>query len=514
MSVPAPRSPRLGPLYETVRYEEGRWPLWRWDRNLRYIAKSLVHRRTPWTDEDRDWHARARDYLERGSWMRATSRTTRWVAGGDLMWIRSGFADALSPLLRARIEAADLALVNLETPIVPERPVPRLVYETLHYNCPRSYLDAFRSDRPRVVSLTNNHALDQGLSGLSRTHEVVQAAGCTPIGGPNEGDDVRRVIVGDLTIGVLGMTYDINHLVGPPPRGIAVERFGDPHHEPDWRTLERRIARAREGADLVVLMAHWGFEYEYWPAVLQRAHARRLIELGVDVVIGSSPHVLQPVELVSIDGADDACPFQARRGGQARFGLVAWSLGNLCTIMPTLACQVGALLMLEVGRDAAGMPAFSGLSAVATYSARGMGKSWIDGGTRSLDELRGDGRAARAHARAMLGPLVLSSEHGGLACASCVVRRAPVCHGRWRFSPASRRVAMARNLLWTVHHDPRTDRPSPRRTLLRRVAGGLRHRFAQRHRHRDSGRRRRLGGNGGRWQRGSVGRRRHVGRRW
>ena len=123
VGVPFPRSPPLGALYEGVRYENGRWPLWRWDRNLRYLVKSVVHRRTPWTMDDREHHTRARAYLESGAWKREVASPARLIAGGDLMWIRSGFRECLAPPLRARIAAADLAVVNLETPIDPERPV-------------------------------------------------------------------------------------------------------------------------------------------------------------------------------------------------------------------------------------------------------------------------------------------------------------------------------------------------------------------------------------------------------
>jgi poly-gamma-glutamate synthesis protein (capsule biosynthesis protein) len=407
LTIPLPHAPRLARLYETVRYEEGRWPLWRWDRNLRYIAKSLAHRPTPWTMADHEHHVRARDYLESGAWKTAAKGACRWVAGGDLMWVRSGFRDALSPRLRRVVAEADLALVNLETPIVPEHPVPRLVYETLHYNSPPDYLDAFRSDLPRVVSLCNNHALDQGEHGLRRTREVVREQGFTVLGGPDGGDESSAVQVGDLSIGLLALTYDVNHLVGVPPDGILVERFGDAGHEPDWTRLAARIDEARRaGPDLVVLLAHWGFEYEYWPSSRQRAHALRLIELGVDVIVGSSPHVLQPIEVVSVDGADEACPLQAHRGGPPRFGLIAWSLGNLCTIMPTLPCQVGALLSIDVGRDDRGIPAFGGIHALPTLSARGLGRSWLDGATVALDDLPGDAREARAHARTMLGSLI------------------------------------------------------------------------------------------------------------
>jgi poly-gamma-glutamate capsule biosynthesis protein CapA/YwtB (metallophosphatase superfamily) len=403
LNIPAPRSPPLGSLYEGIRYENGRWPLWRWDRNLRYLVKSVVHRRTPWTMEDREHHARARAYLESGAWQRSVAAPSRVLAGGDLMWIRSGFSGAIAPPLRARIAAADLALVNLETPMVPERPVPRLVYETLHYNSPPGYLDAWRGARACAVSLCNNHALDQGRDGLRRTCEVVESLGLLALGGVDPGDAISGARVGDLAVGLTALTYDINHLEGTAPAGIPVARFGDPAHEPDWPRIAAQItATKRAGADLVILLAHWGFEYEYWPAAVQRAHARRLIELGVDVIVGSSPHVLQPVEIVSVDGADPACPLQATRGGPPRFALIAWSLGNLATIMPTLPCRVGALLEIDVGRDARGVPAFSGLRAIPTVSARGLGATWLDGATLPLEH---EG-AELAHARAMLGKLI------------------------------------------------------------------------------------------------------------
>jgi poly-gamma-glutamate synthesis protein (capsule biosynthesis protein) len=402
-ALPLPRSPPLGALYEGIRYENGRWPLWRWDRNLRYLVKSVVHRRTPWTMDDREHHARARAYLESGAWSRAVASPARVIAGGDLMWIRSGFRDCLAPPLRARIAAADLAVVNLETPIDPERPVPRLVYETRNYNSPPEYLDAWRGARACVVSLCNNHAIDQGREGLRRTRDVVEGLGLHALGGVDPGDAIGGARVGDLAVGFTALTYDVNHLVGAPPAGIPVARFGDPSHEPDWARIAAQITAAKlAGGDLVILVAHWGFEYEFWPAAAQRAHALRLIELGVDVIVGSSPHVLQPVEMVSVDGADAACPLQARRGGPPRFALIAWSLGNLATIMPTLACRTGALLEIDVGRDARGIASFSSLRAIPTVSARGLGATWLDGAT--LPAAPGDRH--HAHARAMLGALI------------------------------------------------------------------------------------------------------------
>ncbi len=409
IDVPAPRRRPLAWLYEGLRYEAGAWPLWRWDRNLRYIAKSLLHRPFPSTEGDRAHWQATRRYLASRRWSRAIEGARRFVAGGDLMWIRSGWSTAMSPGVRAVLDRADVKLVNLETPMVPERAVPRLAYETLHYNSPTAYLDAWRGAQPCVVSLVNNHALDQGRGGLARTREVVDAMGLVTLGGPREEHSVSAFETGALRVGATAFTYAINRLEGPAPEGVPVISLGV--REPDWSAVERLITRARaRGPDLVVVMAHWSFEYEYWPDALARAHARRLVELGADVVIGSSPHVLEPVELVSVDGADPECPTQARRGGAPSFALVAWSLGNLASVMPTLPCQVGALLEFTVARSGDRV-AFGELRATPTATGRGLGDAWLDARTLTLDELARtrDASAHTAHARLALDSLITES---------------------------------------------------------------------------------------------------------
>ena len=429
--IAPPRSRFGASLYESVRYENGAWPLYRWDRNVRYLTKSLLHRTTPWTLADHDHATRARAYLESGAFRRTasgmlgprTGRITRVLLGGDLMWVRRRFGEALSPALRARIEASDVAFVNLESPVVPSRRVPTYTYETLRYNAPPEVLHAWQSPKPRVLSLCNNHALDQGEDGLRTTREIVEAHGLRALGGTRAGEESTSFRAGDLTFAAVGVTYGINGLevaghARPTPAGIPVIRFGDPRSKPDFARLSRHLA-ALPPADVRVLVAHWGFEYEHFPGELQRAHARELLALGFDVIVGSSPHVLQPIEIVSIDGADPSCPLSVTRpkalSRGPRFGLVAWSLGNLCTIMPTLACRVGALVEVDMALGGAGDLRFSDVRVVPTVSARGLSGDWLAGGTLSVSEVedraaRGDvsrasGWPCRSHAESILGTI-------------------------------------------------------------------------------------------------------------
>jgi poly-gamma-glutamate capsule biosynthesis protein CapA/YwtB (metallophosphatase superfamily) len=379
-------------FYTDVRYEEGRWPLSRWDLNLRYITKSLLHLPEPRSAGDAEHFSQVARHLASETWRHPGPSTLTLCAVGDVMWIRSGYLHALSPGVQQVMAGADVAFANLETPVDPTRPAPRWVYETLHYNAPASYLDAWKDTaRHRVFSLCNNHALDQGASGLARTRESVLARPehrC--VGGPEPRDAVAALECQGVRMGVIAVTYDINHLEGAPPAGVPVVRLGSPRHRPDWQRLGTLIDAARAvGPDLVVLMAHWGFEYEYWPEALQREHAYRLMERGVDVILGSSPHVLQPVELVSIDGADATCPTQLHRGGAPRMGLIAYSLGNFLSIMPTRACQTGVVLRMAWTRDARGQLQPVEVSGVPTACGRGVmrGRGFLDAGVRTLDEL-------------------------------------------------------------------------------------------------------------------------------
>lgn len=413
--------PRREP-FEAIRYEEGAWPLTRWDKNLRYIGKSLVHKRTPWTVADRLHAERARAYLEGRRWQRerrAGDRVLRCVLGGDLMWVRRGFGRVFSPGARGLLARADLRIVNLETPIVPERPVPTYTYETLHYNAPPEYLEALEGPGVSLVSLCNNHALDQGLEGLARTREVVARRGMVPLGGPSRGDELARVDVPagagapPLSLEATAVTYGINHASGPGPGGVPVSRIGGARADgarwaPRWPTAS---------ADLRVLVPHWGYEYEYFTTEAQRQDALELVRGGCDLVVGSSPHVLQPIELVSIDGADPDCPLQVVRGGPPRFGLIAWSLGNLATIMPTLACRVGALVEVDFLVREGLAPSPSAVRIHPTFSARGLHdlafglRLGLDGATHLLAELELAHprarvfRRARAHAESILGRL-------------------------------------------------------------------------------------------------------------
>ncbi len=104
---------------------------------------------------------------------------------------------------------------------------------------------------------------------------------------------------------------------------------------------------------------HWGSEYMRQPSRPQREAARMLLEEGVDVVVGSHPHVVQPIVTMTVD-----------RAGRQFTGYVAYSLGNLVSTQVWRYSDSGLLLYVDIVKDATGARV-TGLRYLPVYVQRG-----------------------------------------------------------------------------------------------------------------------------------------------
>ena len=123
-----------------------------------------------------------------------------------------------------------------------------------------------------AVSLANNHTMDYGQTGYDSTREALDAAGVPYV----ERDSSLLITLDEgLTIGIYGAVY----------------------YSLDKARICAGIAELREqGADLVIFAPHWGSEGGYRPTPEQQEVGRAAIDAGADLVVGSHPHVLQPIE--------------------------------------------------------------------------------------------------------------------------------------------------------------------------------------------------------------------------
>lgn len=198
------------------------------------------------------------------------------------------------PLLagvRPTVEAADLAVCHLETPVAPPDG-PFAGYPS--FSVPPEIAPALADVGYDACTTASNHVYDQGAAGVDRTLDALDDAGIAHAGSarsPAEARSTTLVEADDARVALLSYTYGFNGY--PAPDG---QRWrSNPIDEP---TIRRDAAAARaEGADVVVVALHWGDEYVHEPNAQQAELAPRLIRSpDIDLLLGHHAHVVQPLE--------------------------------------------------------------------------------------------------------------------------------------------------------------------------------------------------------------------------
>ena len=252
----------------------------------------------------------------------------RAARGADRSLSLRGVFDEVAPFLTE----PDLAIANLETTISGED----LMYTGFpRFNSPYALLPALREAGFDLLQTVNNHCLDRGEIGLRRTLDAVESQGFLHTGTFRSPQDrasgwAMASLPGGLRLAYLAYGYSGGV---PPERPWVMNTLS-----PDLILHDVRAARAA-GADLVFVGLHWGREYQHEPDPHQRDVAQRLIEGGVDVLVGTHPHVLQPVQSVPVTEA-----------GITRDALILYSLGNFVSNQRTHPRDGGVIVRLIVGR--------------------------------------------------------------------------------------------------------------------------------------------------------------------
>lgn len=150
-----------------------------------------------------------------------------------------------------------------------------------------AYSHILTDNSVEVVTLANNHSFDYGQAGYDSTRSVLEEAG---------------IPYGERDTGVL-IELDC---------GLKVGLYGMVYYKLDAEDMQAEIADLRSrGAELVIVAPHWGVEGSYRPNQLQTDVGHAAIDAGADIVWGSHPHVLQPIETYGN-------------------GIIYYSMGNFC----------------------------------------------------------------------------------------------------------------------------------------------------------------------------------------
>ena len=229
--------------------------------------------------------------------------------------------------VRKEIGSADIAIANLEVTLggKPYRGYPA-------FSAPDEFLYAIRNAGFDVLLTANNHCLDRGRNGLQRTARMLDSLDIPFAGTYVDAKDRRGrypllIEKNGFRIVLLAYTYDTNGLRPSAPNIVNYI---------DREVIKEDILQAKMMCpDVIIACMHWGVEYRSLPEKAEREMADWLIAQGVDHVIGSHPHVLQPMEVVR----DTRTP--ARH-------LVVYSLGNFISNMSKRATDGGAMVKLEL----------------------------------------------------------------------------------------------------------------------------------------------------------------------
>lgn len=230
-------------------------------------------------------------------------------------------------LVSERIRKADVAIGNLEVTMggEPYRGYPQ-------FSAPDEYLYALRDVGFDILATANNHSLDRHRRGLERTLALIDSAGLVAMGTYRDAADRARryplmIELKGMKIAFLCATYGTNGIATTPPNVVnSLSR--------DELSADIRRARAMK-PDAIIAYVHWGNEYQRYPNSEQESLARWLISEGVDHVIGSHPHVVQPIEMIP----SEEYPTQHA---------VVYSLGNYVSNMSIAHGDVGMCVELTL----------------------------------------------------------------------------------------------------------------------------------------------------------------------
>ncbi len=265
----------------------------------------------------------------------------------DRLYDYSPCFEYVAPILKQ----ADLAIGNLELTL-PGKP-PYTGYPM--FKSPEELALALRHAGFDLLVTSNNHSNDAGLNGVINTLNTLDAYGFYHTGtfrNASERDAFYPLIVykNDLKLAFLNYTYGTNGLPTKPPSIVNLI---------DEKLIAADLEIARKlQPDFIIVIMHWGDEYQLNENTGQQALAAKLVGWGADLVIGAHPHVVQPVKEVSSHTPDSTL----------RRAWTAYSLGNFISGQRKPNTDGGMMLEVELEKNlASGQTALNDLAFIPTW---------------------------------------------------------------------------------------------------------------------------------------------------
>lgn len=301
--------------------------------------------------------------LNKNNEEKPSDTTFTMTAVGDIMCHNTQYKDAYNSEtntydfsyvfenISSHTKTADICIGNLETTFAGED---RGYSSYPRFNTPDSLAYELKSIGFDVLSTAGNHALDMGYDGLSRTINVLNDADISHLGtytSQEEQDKVLIKFVKGLKIAFINYTYGTNGIPVASDKNYCVNLNNK-------ELIKKHINTAKsKNADIIVACMHWGTEYQTKPNSSQEDLADFLIQNGVNIILGTHPHVLQPYEKKTVI-LDD---------GSTKEGFVVYSLGNFISDQNAKYTRDSIILNLTITKHVDGTVSVDKVEPVPIY---------------------------------------------------------------------------------------------------------------------------------------------------
>ncbi|MCL6477230.1 MAG: CapA family protein [Peptococcaceae bacterium] len=244
----------------------------------------------------------------------------------------------------------DFTLANLETRLAG----PAKGYSGYpRFNTPAELAVNLKELGIDLVATANNHSMDMGRDGVIKTLDNLDKAGLNHVGtyrSVREREQPALYDIRGIKVGFINYTQDTNGIPVPSDEDYLVNLI---QRDLMKKEIERLVEK---GAQFIIAYIHAGTEYQRYPNEFQRTLARELFEAGVDVVLISHPHVLQPLEWQRVV-----------RDGREKRVLAAYSLGNFISNQRWRYSDCGIILNLDIVLDGGGTASLAGVRYIPVW---------------------------------------------------------------------------------------------------------------------------------------------------
>ncbi len=164
------------------------------------------------------------------------------------------------------------------------------------FNSPWEFGDAMINSGFNLVSLANNHTMDRGEKAVLNSCEYWKSKeDVLAVGSYCSKEDSETIQIKEkngIKYTLLAYTYGTNGISVPQGKEYLVNLYSDEKAKSD-------IEKVRDKVDLLIVSMHWGTEYKSEPTEEQKREAEYLSSLGVDIIIGTHPHVIEPITYIN-----------------------------------------------------------------------------------------------------------------------------------------------------------------------------------------------------------------------